>query len=386
MTNRTFRFCAGDAPLDWNDREPLPLGRVDDRSYYYIDDPGLEGAVDAALALGLPLLLTGQPGVGKTQLAYHLGSRLRCETICYGVKSTSEAQDLCYFIDHLHRWHVAQGMDQRRAADSDDAQKSDNEQKSGNKQKSDDAQKSIDIRRFLRFQGLGLAIVRAMPEKTLQDRRLVELAWEGRPRDRQPSVVLIDEIDKAPLDFTNDLLDTVQRLQFTVPELGRTPLSIYANADQPKQEELKYRPIVIITSNSDKVLPEAFLRRCLYYHIKPPSEAALEHILAHRIADYQQLPATIKKPMLAFYLYLRDHARLEKKPSTAELLNWFALLGKHQRDEPDKVWQHQRDEPDKDWQQLAKICLLKHEPDQKRIGELVRGWHEAADQSQTQSR
>ena len=339
----------------WEAVQALPLHRADDPRHYHIEEHSpLRGAIRTALSLGMPLLLTGKPGVGKTQLAYRLAYDLGCEPIFFPVRSTSEAQDLFYYIDHLRRWHVARGMDQNSPSAV-----------------STQSYDLIDIRRFMTFQGLGLAILRAMPPDLLQDRGLVKLAWpEGTSNtQRQPSVVLIDEIDKAPNDFTNDLLEAIRRLQFTVPELGPEPLSVYADPDQPQEDELRYRPVVIITSNSDKMLPEPFLRRCLYYHIEAPDAPTLEKILAHRIADYSALPTGLKNDALGFFLYLRDHNGLQKPPSTAELLNWFTVLGREQialHDEHGQISSR--------WKELAAYCLLKLEEDQIRIDELIQDW------------
>ncbi|WP_367154614.1 AAA family ATPase [Methylomonas sp. HYX-M1] len=356
MTTHNFKFT-GQGPIEqtpdsnWQRLLPRPLAPLDDPADYHLADQGLVEAVNTALLLGMPLLLTGEPGVGKTQLAHRIAYELGCQTIEFAVKSTSSAQDLFYSIDHLRRLHAAQA---KKDTDAD-----------------------IDVRRFLNFEGLGLAILRAMPLSTLQVLQLDKHAWPGltEPLPRQPSVVLIDEIDKAPSDFCNDMLEEVRRLQFKVPELGDQVFSIYADSKRPDKDEAKFRPQIVITSNSEKGLPEPFLRRCVYYHMQPPNPDQLKSIVDKRLDNSTHPQAVTLSPearhhSIAFFQFLKDAERvsLEKPPSTAELLNWLLILDHH------GAGATQKSQETKLWQTLAKSSLLKHKDDAARFDELMKVW------------
>jgi MoxR-like ATPase len=251
----------------------------------YLPDEGLVDAVNVALMLRQPLLLTGEPGTGKTQLAFSVAWELGLEPpLVFETKSTSMSRDLFYTFDNLRRFQAAHT-----------------------------AERDLDPRGFIQFNALGLAIIRTLPCEEIARLAPSDLchAVPGR------SVVLIDEIDKAPRDFPNDILNELEHLYFRIPELDGTV--VRANPE--------LRPIVIITSNSEKSLPDAFLRRCLFYHIPFPNEHRLEEIVLARIVGLSSDRGGTLADALDFFGRLRqDIAGLRKKPGTAELLNWATAL------------------------------------------------------------
>lgn len=242
----------------------------------YLPDPKLVEVVNLAIALGRPLLLQGEPGCGKTRLAYAVAYALGLplET-CY-IKSTSRAQDLLYSYDAVNRLYDAQlGADGPK--DENNLPRSQN------------------VRNYIRLGPLGRAIVRAQ---------------YGRR-----SVVLIDEIDKADLDFPNDLLLELDRLEFQVAE---EPTIHYAvPTDRPD-----LRPIVFVTHNEEKALPTAFLRRCIFHYLEfPEDQAHLQRILAaHQITDN-----VMSQKAINVLLRLRK-LDLSKKPGLSELIDWVGYL------------------------------------------------------------
>lgn len=261
--------------ISWND----PQG--------YRASEELTNAVNVALAMQMPLLVTGDPGTGKTQLAYRLAAELgKTEVLRFDTKSSSQANDLYYQFDSIRQF----GQSQLHAATGKPLP-------SG--------------REFLRVSAMGLAILRTLDPASVEA-RLGPGPWHSTPMS---SVVMIDEIDKAPRDFPNDLLNQIENLEFSVPELG---LSFKADRD--------FSPVVIITSNSEKQLPEPFLRRCVYHHIEfPKDQAEIEAILGARL-QHLRLSGVAFNQALAFFFKLRAHLSLVKKPSTAELLDWLRAL------------------------------------------------------------
>ncbi|MGB0840340.1 MAG: AAA family ATPase [Chitinophagales bacterium] len=233
----------------------------------YIASEELKNAVNVALALGQPLLLTGEPGTGKTQLAANIAWQLELTMEKFHTKSSSKATDLFYHYDSLRHFHDAQLKDKVK----------------------------IDPRDYIRLQALGKAIVNSPSLRT---------------------VVLIDEIDKAPRDFPNDVLNELENMDFAIPELNKH----YEVTEQN-------RPVVVITSNSEKNLPDAFLRRCVFYHIPFPNRDLLFKIVNSRLRLRSQFTEAMKAAAIDHFLQIRAYD-LRKKPATAELLSWVHILDK----------------------------------------------------------
>lgn len=235
----------------------------------YDPDPALVDAVNVALAAGAPLLLTGEPGTGKTQLAHYLAWYFHLPAdgehqafFPVYVRSSTTAEDLLYHFDAVAYLHAAQ----------------------------DPSRKG-----------------------TLDKHAFVEPGALWRAYDvKGPSLVLLDEIDKAPRDFPNDLLNVLDKHEFTVRETRRV-----VQAEGPP-------PVVVITSNSERRLPEPFLRRCVVHHIAFTDELVRRAMQARRM-DFPSLPADAQEVALQRFLELRDR-ELRKKPATAELLTWLMVL------------------------------------------------------------
>ena len=226
---------------------------------HYIASRDLEVAVNAAVALQRPLLVKGEPGTGKTVLAHEIAASLGYPLIEWHVKSTTKAQQGLYEYDAVSRLRDSQLGDPKVA----------------------------DIANY---------IVRGK-------------LWDAFDAD-YPQVVLIDEIDKADIEFPNDLLLELDRMQFFVYETRQTVAA-------------KHRPVIIITSNNEKELPDAFLRRCFFHYIRFPDRPTMERIVA---AHYPGLQQDLAREALNVFFQVRDVPGLKKKPATSELLDWLKLL------------------------------------------------------------
>lgn len=227
------------------------------RDYVVTDD--LKNAVNVSIALQKPLLIKGEPGTGKTMLAKSISEGLEKELIIWNIKSTTKAQDGLYVYDTVQRLYDSQ------FGEGDVA----------------------DIKKYIKLGKLGEAF---SSEKQV--------------------VLLIDEIDKADLEFPNDLLWELDQMEYYIPETKETI-------------KTKERPIVIITSNAEKELPDAFLRRCIFHYIEFPDADKMEEIIRVHYPDIDK--SLMDNAMDKFY-EIRGMKELQKKPSTSELLDWLQAL------------------------------------------------------------
>jgi MoxR-like ATPase len=305
-----------DMPLDWFKGlpglevppQPVQITSVNrDKLFgpdHYEADPELTQAVNAALLLDMPLLLTGEPGTGKTQLAEKLAAELGVDLWKFETKAASTAADLFYQFDHVRRFQAAQP-----GAGAGD----------------------LHPLRFIDYGPLGKAILQGRPQaEAAAWFHGGELpAWITKLAAPRRAVVLIDEIDKAPSDFPNDALNELERHYFRLRELG----------DRTLEADPAHRPIVVITSNSEKQLPDAFLRRCLFHHLQPISPEKLQRIATRRLASLESgLGAgRLLNDAVQLFFDLRDEPaaddrrnlprfELRKKPSTAEFLAFIGAL------------------------------------------------------------
>ena len=227
----------------------------------YIAAPDLMQTVNVAVQLSRPLLIKGEPGTGKTMLAQSIARGLGMPLLVWNVKSTTKAQDGLYVYDTVQRLYDGQFGDRDVG----------------------------DIARYIKPGKLGEAF-----------------AAEERV------VLLIDEIDKADLEFPNDLLWELDQMEFHIPETHETVKAVH-------------RPIVLITSNAEKELPDAFLRRCIFHYIEFPDGEMMERIVRVHVPQLDQ--RLLDLAIQAFY-WLRDVPGLQKKPSTSELIDWVQALAR----------------------------------------------------------
>ncbi len=225
----------------------------------YVASQELMNAVNVAIALEKPLLIKGEPGTGKTMLAEAISKALGMKLIIWGIKSTTKAQEGLYVYDTVQRLYDSQ------FGDGDVA----------------------DIKQYIKLGKLGEAFT-----------------------SQEQVVLLIDEIDKADLEFPNDLLWELDRMEFYINETKETITT-------------KHRPIVIITSNAEKELPDAFLRRCIFHYIEFPDQDKIRDIINVHFENLDQ--KLVDSAISAFY-DIRKMKQIQKKPSTSELLDWIQAL------------------------------------------------------------
>ena len=225
----------------------------------YVASPELLRSVNIAMALEKPLLIKGEPGTGKTMLAQAISNALSKELIIWNIKSTTKAQDGLYVYDVVQRLYDSQfgneGVD--------------------------------NIEKYIKLGKIGDAF-----------------------ESEEQVILLIDEIDKADLEFPNVLLWELDKMEFFIPETGKTVTA-------------KKRPVVIITSNAEKELPDAFLRRCIFHYIEFPDAELMEKIIR---SHFDHLDDRLLKQVLETFYWIRSLPSLQKKPSTSEVIDWLQAL------------------------------------------------------------
>ena len=225
----------------------------------YVTSEPLRSAVNVAIALERPLLIRGEPGTGKTLLAHSIAHGLEKKLIVWNIKSTTKAQEGLYVYDTVQR------LNDSRFGDRDIS----------------------DIKQYIKLGKLGQSF--ASPEQV---------------------VLLIDEVDKADIEFPNDLLNELDEMSFYIPETNETITAVF-------------RPITVVTSNAEKELPDAFLRRCIFHYIEFPAPELMEEIVRVHFPDIKD--KLLQEAQKAFYV-LREIDEFRKKPSTSELIDWIRAL------------------------------------------------------------
>lgn len=265
---RSEAIC-GDGQDQNTGKEPRQMETNFQSTSDYVASPELLASVNVAIALEKPLLIKGEPGTGKTMLAKAVANSLGKKLIIWNIKSTTKAQDGLYMYDTIQRLYDGQfgeeGVD--------------------------------DISRYIKLGKLGEAF-----------------------EEEEQVVLLIDEIDKADLEFPNDLLWELDQMEFYIHETKRTV-------------KAKQRPIVMITSNAEKELPDAFLRRCIFHYIDFPDEELMEQIVR---THYPDVEANLLKNAMDVFYQIRSIRDIRKKPSTSELIDWINALQMNGI-EPDRI-------------------------------------------------
>lgn len=228
-------------------------------SHDYVTSESLRNAVNVSIALKRPLLVRGEPGTGKTLLAHSIARGLDKKLIVWNIKSTTKAQEGLYVYDTVQR------LNDSRFGDRDIS----------------------DIKQYIKLGKLGQAFA-----------------------SEEQLVLLIDEVDKADVEFPNDLLNELDEMSFYIPETNEAISAVH-------------RPIVIITSNAEKELPDAFLRRCIFHYIEFPAPSLMEEIVNVHFPDIKD--NLLREALKTFYS-LREIDNLRKKPSTSELIDWIQVL------------------------------------------------------------
>jgi MoxR-like ATPase len=330
---RTYTGSGARTPDAWLDLKITdPTRARAPEGYVALED--MVAAVNVALALGQPLLLTGEPGTGKTQLAYSVAWELGFDDpLKFETKSTTESRDLFYTFDTVGRFHARQAEEGAAAGELAPS----------------------NPLRFITYNALGLAIIRANPLDAV--RSILPPGFEHNGPRR--SVVLIDEIDKAPRDVPNDILNEIETMSFRIPEL---------NVNRLVSADAASRPVVFITSNSEKALPDAFLRRCVYYHVPFPDAKTLEKIVHSRIGQRYAVDPKVKRA-LSLFQFVRDPAlNLRKRPATAELIDWLGYLCRAEAAALGDADQQ------REFQLSFGVQLLKNVDDQGRAKDLFEAW------------